>query len=196
MAISEQSILRNRGALWLAIALLGCSTLPGLAQQAAAPKRAHRHVLISIPHRQLVVLESGEIVARFPIAVGASANPSPSGQFVVANRLENPTYYHPGVVIPPGPENPIGPRWIGLDKKGFGIHGTNVPSSIGKAASHGCIRLRNLDIEKLFTLVAVGDTVEIRAENDSQLARLFGSPTNQQTVIAEAQPAPSAGGGH
>ena len=57
--------------------------------------------------------------------------------------------------------------------KGFGIHGTNVPRSIGKAASHGCIRLRNRDVEALFEMVSVGDWVEIRGERDEFVAQVF-----------------------
>jgi hypothetical protein len=69
----------------------------------------------------------------------------------------------------------LGPRWLGLSRKGFGIHGTNDPRSIGKAASHGCIRLRNRDIRELFSMVNVGDTVEIRGESDAEMARIFGA---------------------
>jgi lipoprotein-anchoring transpeptidase ErfK/SrfK len=67
-------------------------------------------------------------------------------------------------VVPPGKWNPLGTRWLGLSRKGYGIHGTNAPKSIGKAASHGCIRLRNSDIEELFDLVSVGDAVELVGE--------------------------------
>ena len=65
------------------------------------------------------------------------------------------------MVIPPGKANPLGTRWIGLSRKGYGIHGTNNPRSIGRRASHGCIRMRNRDVEELFEMVAVGDRVEI-----------------------------------
>ena len=63
---------------------------------------------------------------------------------------------------------------MGLSTKGFGIHGTNVPRSIGKAASHGCIRLRNQDAEDLFEKVRVGDVVEICDESDGRLVGVFG----------------------
>jgi lipoprotein-anchoring transpeptidase ErfK/SrfK len=67
-------------------------------------------------------------------------------------------------VVPPGKGNPLGTRWIGISKKGYGIHGTNSPKSIGRAASLGCIRLRNEDVEELFEMVSVGDAVELRGE--------------------------------
>src|SRR5436190_803480 len=61
------------------------------------------------------------------------------------------------------------------DRKGYGIHGTNQPKSIGKAASHGCIRMGRKDLEELFELVRVGDTVEIHGERDATIAALFGA---------------------
>jgi len=114
---------------------------------------------------------------------------SPSGEFKIVSRLSNPTYYHPHKVIPPGKENPLGTRWMGLDKKGYGIHGTNQPGSIGKAASHGCVRMRRADLEELFSLVRVGDSVVIRAERDEFVARIFGGDTN---VVASTQAADSS----
>ena len=124
----------------------------------------------------------------FPIAVGTSQTPSPTGEFQIVQRLTNPTYYHPGKVIGPGASNPLGPRWIGFGVKGYGIHGTSEPRSIGKAASHGCIRLNNRDIVQLFAMVSVGDTVEIHAEDDEQIAAIFGSGT----TVAVAAPAQTA----
>jgi lipoprotein-anchoring transpeptidase ErfK/SrfK len=118
----------------------------------------------------------------YAIAVGATGSPSPEGDFKVINRLENPGYYKPGTVVEPGAGNPLGSRWIGLSQKGYGIHGTNAPGSIGKAASHGCIRMRQRDLEELFKLVRVGDTVSIRGERDEQLARLLA--TEVVTVAA------------
>jgi lipoprotein-anchoring transpeptidase ErfK/SrfK len=85
-------------------------------------------------------------------------------------------------VVPPGPSNPLGTRWLGLSVKGFGIHGTNVPQSIGKNASHGCIRMRNSDVEELFELVQVGDAVEIYNESNPIVAKILNN---------DAQPAAS-----
>jgi hypothetical protein len=64
---------------------------------------------------------------------------------------------------------------MGLSLKGFGIHGTNVPGSIGRKASHGCIRMRNRDVEELFDLVLVGDMVELHKERNERLAGIFGT---------------------
>ena len=152
-----------------------------------------RVVLVSLVDRQLVVIDGGNVIARFAVAVGAADSPSPVGQFRIVNRVSNPTYYHPGSVIPSGKNNPIGTRWVGLSQKGYGIHGTNAPGSIGHAASHGCIRLRNRDMERLFTLVRVGDTVEIHGERDEKVAQIFGGVADP-AMVAEAQSANQASG--
>ena len=134
----------------------------------------HRKVVVSIAHRKLALVEDGQVKKVYPVAVGAEQSPTPAGSFEVKTRVVEPTYYHPGKVIPAGTDNPLGTRWIGLSTKGYGIHGTNVEDSIGKAASHGCIRMHRTDLEELFTEVEVGDQVEIRAETDAELAEIFG----------------------
>jgi lipoprotein-anchoring transpeptidase ErfK/SrfK len=143
-------------------------------------------ILVSIPDRKLAVIEDGKLTHTFPVAVGKESSPSPSGDFTIVSRVVDPTYYHPGVVIPAGPQSPLGTRWIGLSKKGFGIHGTNEPRSIGKAASHGCIRMRRTDVEQLFTLVRGGDVVTIRSERDEQVAALFGGAVVATADVAAA----------
>ena len=165
----------------LAAALMLSSAAVAQTQNAPEVKRL---VLVSIPDRKLAVIENGAVVKTYPVAVGKKSSPSPKGSFEIKVRLENPTYYKPGTVIEPGPQNPLGTRWIGLSQKGYGIHGTNEPWSIGKAASHGCIRMAKADLEEIFKIVKVGDVVEIRGERDEQIAQVFGS---QQTVIAQAQ---------
>ena len=70
-------------------------------------------------------------------------------------------------------------------QKGYGIHGTNAPRSVGHAASHGCIRLRNRDIEKLFTMVQVGDVVQIRGERDEQVAQIFGGGADDRRWLRQ-----------
>ena len=161
-----------------------------LAETSNDSGRSQRTVLVSIPDRQLAVLEDGDVIAQFPVAVGASVSPSPTGEFEIVSRVTNPTYYHEGVVIPTGKDNPVGTRWIGLDLKGYGIHGTNAPWSIGHAASHGCIRLRNRDVEELFAMLQVGDAVEIRSERDEETADIFGGDVEDTTVaVADAGPA-------
>ncbi len=87
---------------------------------------------------------------------------------------------------------------MGLSAKGYGIHGTNQPNSIGKAASTGCIRMGKQDVEELFAMVGVGDTVEIRAERDEQIAAVFGSGAGAGTeteTVAQLETGSSSGGG-
>jgi lipoprotein-anchoring transpeptidase ErfK/SrfK len=145
-------------------------------------------VLVSIADRKLAVVENGKVLAYFPVAVGSEASPSPTGEFVIVRRVANPTYYHAGVVLPAGQDNPVGTRWMGLNVKGYGIHGTNAPASIGHATSHGCIRLRNRDVERLFAMLHVGDVVKIRGERDEEIAQIFGGDADVAStqVVAES----------
>jgi hypothetical protein len=69
----------------------------------------------------------------------------------VARGAGNPTYHHNGKTVLPGPGNPVGTRWMGLSITGYGIHGTNKPKSISKAASHGCIRMATMALSPLLT---------------------------------------------
>ncbi len=142
------------------------TSVPAVKAQQSAPQaatsRVQRQIIVSLPDKRLALLEDGKVLKTYRVAVGADVSRSPEGDFTVINRIENPTYYAPGKVIGPGKDNPVGTRWMGLNKKGYGIHGTNVPSSIGKAASHGCIRMRQRDLEELFAMVRVGDKVELR----------------------------------
>ncbi len=154
-----------------------------------------RQIIVSIPDRKLAVVEDGRVLRIFRVAVGAKISHSPTGEFQIINRVVNPAYYHPGTVIPPGKDNPVGTRWIGLNKKGYGIHGTNEPWSIGKAASHGCIRLRNRDVEQLFTMLRVGDTVEIRGERDQATVAIFGGEFEPAVTVAQSGTSAAPAGG-
>jgi len=162
-------------------------TLTATTTEDAKPTRL---ILVSIPDRKLALIDDGKVVKVFPVAVGKESTPSPEGTFTVKSRVANPTYYHKGTVIAPGPANPLGTRWMGLSEQGYGIHGTNAPKSIGKAESHGCIRMAKKDLEELFPLVKVGDRVEIRGERDEQLAQIFGveaDATPSTVVMAQAE---------
>jgi lipoprotein-anchoring transpeptidase ErfK/SrfK len=140
-----------------------------------------RRVVVSIPDRKLAVLENDLIISIYPVAVGAPVSPSPVGTFSVVTRVSNPSYYKRGKVVAPGPRNPVGTRWIGLSAKGYGIHGTDTPRSIGFAKSHGCIRLRNEDVERLFEQLRAGDVVELHAERTVEVALLFAEPKVPET---------------
>ncbi|PYU10291.1 MAG: hypothetical protein DMG29_17725, partial [Acidobacteria bacterium] len=82
---------------------------------------------------------------------------------------------------------PLGTRWLGLGQRGYGIHGTNEPRSIGRNVSHGCIRMRNRDIEELFEMVRAGDVVELYAERTEELAQIFGfSGSDADVTVSRA----------
>lgn len=169
--------MRANRAMWT-MALVVAGTLVGTRSEAAGTVNAEpvvRRLVVSIPDRKLAVIENNAVVQVFDVAVGAPVSPSPTGTFTIVNRVANPTYYHPGKVIPSGPQNPIGTRWIGLNQKGYGIHGTDQPDSIGFARSHGCIRLRNADVERLFERVRPGDVVELHAERTPEIDSLFAA---------------------
>ena len=167
----------TRTTTWI-LATTTAAVLLGRTAAAADEARATDHavtrrIVVSLPDRKLALLENDAIVGIYPVAVGAPVSPSPVGTFSVVTRVANPTYYKPGKVVGPGATNPVGTRWIGLSAKGYGIHGTDNPGSIGHAKSHGCIRLRNHDVERLFERVRPGDVVELHAERTPEIGRLF-----------------------
>lgn len=175
----ETKMHTTRALITVALYLSSISTFgKGLPTASAPPAVStrpamRREVIISIPDRKLAVIENRHLVKVYRVAVGTHRTPSPHGRFRIANRIPNPTYYHRGVVIGPGHRNPLGNRWMGLNVKGYGIHGTNEPGSIGQAASHGCIRMGKRDVEDLFRRVRVGDTVEIYGSPNAEMAAIF-----------------------
>lgn len=172
----------------------------GQAVNAASPTtstqtaQARRTIVVSLEDRKLALVEDGQVKKVYTVAIGKPSTPSPVGTFTILRRVKNPVYQHDGKVIEPGPANPVGTRWMGLSVKGYGIHGTNEPKSIGKAASHGCIRMARKDLEEMYELVSVGDTVELIGQRNEETAQLFGeqkAPAMEQPlVIASAAPMP------
>lgn len=117
--------------------------------------------VVDLRRFELTVHAHGYYVARFPIGIGKDGS-TPVGDFTVQDKLEDPTYYGPdGVIAHDDPRNPLGEFWISLGD-GYGLHGTIDESSIGRAESRGCIRLRNQDVADLFDLLTVGSPVVIR----------------------------------
>lgn len=112
----------------------------------------------------------GKLLAVYPATVGSSELPAPSGRWEVAAIAPDPTWnYDPEklsfgkaktkLTIPAGPNNPVGSIWIDLTKETYGIHGAPDPDTIGKTASHGCVRLTNWDAEELGAAVSKGTEV-------------------------------------
>lgn len=147
------------------------------AREANTPER--RRIVVSIPDCKLVLLEGDRVLRVYDVAVGKSSTPTPNGKFAIINRVPNPTYFARTGVVAPGANNPLGSRWMGLSAQGYGIHGTNVPSSIGKAASHGCVRMRKQDLEELFEMVTVGTIVELQGEPSEILTKILSDAVSE-----------------
>ncbi len=166
--------------------------LVAAASEMAAESGPSRRLIVNLPARKIALVQDGKVVKMYSVAVGKSSTPSPSGTFHIASHVVNPTYSHAGKVVRPGPGNPVGTRWMSIGFKGYGIHGTNHPESIGHAASHGCIRLRNHDVEELFELVRVGDEVDLVANPTPEEASLFekiDGPVPAEHLQAKVAPA-------
>lgn len=123
-------------------------------------------VEIDLGQRRLVVYRDLTPLQTFPIAVGKATWETPTGQFAVLDMRVDPVWRHPitGEQVPPGPDNPLGTRWIGFSIEGrhhLGIHGTNEDRLIGAAASHGCVRMLNADIQTLYSLTKIGTPVTV-----------------------------------
>jgi lipoprotein-anchoring transpeptidase ErfK/SrfK len=135
------------------------------------PTRAAR-VRISLSQRTLEAFDANDrLLVHFPCSIGRIAEKRPVGELRVINVAPNPDYtFDPALFsespeartlrsklhIPPGPNNPVGVAWIGLDRPGFGIHGTPAPEQVGRTESHGCFRLANWNAELLLRMVWIG----------------------------------------
>ena len=140
----------------------------GIARPALLARTAGKIVVIEHLFKLNLYLD-GKLFKQYPVAVGQSAYPTPTGEFVITEKIENPTWTPPNSpwaagleAIPPGVNNPLGTRWIGTSAPLVGIHGTNEDWTIGTAASHGCIRMHISDVEALYPHVTVGMPVEIK----------------------------------
>lgn len=139
------------------------------------PAAAENGILINLPQRMLFFFRDGVAAGAYPTGLGMPGWATPEGPFSVVQLRRNPAWHIPVSIqeemrrkgetvltkISPGPDNPLGKYWIGLSIPGYGIHGTNAPSSVYHFQSHGCIRLQPENIEKLFPQIAVGDSGKI-----------------------------------
>ncbi|UCH78415.1 MAG: L,D-transpeptidase [Candidatus Coatesbacteria bacterium] len=131
------------------------------AAEPAFPEAPAEGVYVSKAEKAVYFYRSGRLTHIWPCAIGKPETPTPTGKFEVTTTIEKPTWYWKGKAIPPGPDNGLGDWFIGITKKGYGLHGTNEPPSIGTAASHGCIRMYNDHAGELVTLVSPGTPVVI-----------------------------------
>lgn len=118
-------------------------------------------IYISVGRCALSLYAGGELKGTWQCAVGLPSRPTPKGKYRVVSMLKNPDWSWQGRSIPPGPKNGLGARFLGISKPSYGIHGTNNPDSIGKALSHGCVRMHNRDVEALYDMVEIGTPVNI-----------------------------------
>ncbi|HYJ04086.1 MAG TPA: L,D-transpeptidase family protein [Chthoniobacterales bacterium] len=144
---------------------------PGFAEK--NPAFANRKIYIDTKDRFLLIYDGKQLVAEFPITPGSAKLPAPMGLWKILGIATLPVFRHDeGVLnhgeksgtffnLPPGPNNPVGVLWMGLNKPHVGIHGTNNPETIGRASSHGCIRTANWDAARVRELVTVGNAVSI-----------------------------------
>ncbi len=128
-----------------------------------APAFEDKRIEINLASRLLTLYQGDVRIRLYPIAPGKPDSPTPQGRRTVVSLDKNPTWIdpdNPDVVVPSGPDNPLGYRWIGLGGA-YGIHGTNSPWSIGNYASHGCVRMYEKDVEDLFDHIVKGIPVDI-----------------------------------
>lgn len=140
----------------LAVAVCGATT--------AVSARAETSVEISLNNRYLTLLDDGKVIGKYPVAIGAPESPTVPGQFAVTKMDAAPVYHKKGKVIAPGPQNPVGVRYVAYVQIGTGeyaIHGTAWPSwvKLRSAVSLGCIRMLNDDVIQVFNRIKVGTPV-------------------------------------
>ncbi|HWR60975.1 MAG TPA: L,D-transpeptidase [Clostridia bacterium] len=141
---------------WAAIILFIC-----FSQVSADIEQREVYIEINLPSRSLSLYMDGALLKEYPVCVGRSSAQTPQGEYRVVYKTVDPYWLNKGTVVPPGPQNPLGKRWLGLTKS-IGIHGNNRPESIGTYASAGCIRMYNRDVKELYDIVPVNTPVVIK----------------------------------
>ncbi len=124
-------------------------------------------LVVDLSDRKVYLYANGRVQTGYDIAVGQAGWETPAGKFSILSMQLNPTWQHPftGDIIPAGLDNPLGSRWISFWTDGthqIGLHGTNQADLIGQAVSHGCIRMRDADIQALYERVAIGTVVVVQ----------------------------------
>jgi lipoprotein-anchoring transpeptidase ErfK/SrfK len=138
-----------------------------LAPITASVRAKDTRLLVDLNDRQVHVYRNGSEIARYPVAVGQAGWETPTGRFQIYQMRRHPQWQHPIThqIIPAGPNNPLGNRWIGFyqgEHMMLGFHGTPQETLVGEAVSHGCLRMRNQDIQALYDQVGMGTVVEVR----------------------------------
>jgi lipoprotein-anchoring transpeptidase ErfK/SrfK len=161
LAKLRRALLKHAGAVRLPVQ-------PVAAQ--VTPDDLGYTIVVRKSENMLYLYDGFKVVKSYPVATAAPGYDTPTGQWSIINKVENPTWHNPApdgwgagepLEIPPGPGNPLGTRALYLDAPGIRIHGTYSDSSIGTYASHGCIRMHISDSEELFGIVPIGTKVII-----------------------------------
>ncbi len=139
--------------------LLGDKLIPGKKLKIPTYRMS---VLVDKSDNTLTLKGDQEVFKTYVVATGAN-NSTPVGTFKITNKLTNPTWYKAGAVVSSGsPKNELGTRWMGITAKGYGIHGTIEPEKLGQQITAGCIRMKNEEVEELYSLVGPGTEVTIQ----------------------------------
>ncbi|MGD1908465.1 MAG: L,D-transpeptidase [Leptolyngbyaceae cyanobacterium] len=125
------------------------------------------HLVIRLADRELDLYEGETVVATYPVAIGQDEWETPVGHFAVLDMRQDPVWQHPITkeAVGPGPDNPLGSRWIGFafsDEYRIGIHGTYAEDLVGQAVSHGCVRMKGDDIEALYAVLSIGTPLVVK----------------------------------
>ncbi len=165
----------NPGFAWEQARAGAVVVVPAAERTVSLAKAAALHVQLEA-HTLQAYDADGRLLAHFPVSIAKKAEKRPVGELHVVVAAPNPNYtFDPEVfpespeaqelgrklLLPPGPNNPVGVAWIGLDRTGYGIHGTPNPEQVGRTESHGCFRLANWDARMLLDLVWVGMPVYV-----------------------------------
>lgn len=141
--------------------------LPVTPHLTAAIAATSSRVVVDLSEARVYSYWGNQLLDRYPVAVGQPGWETPTGTFKVINKQHNPVWKQPitGELFRTGPDNPLGDRWIGFwadERHQIGFHGTNKEYLVGKAISHGCLRMRNADVRALYEQVSVGTPVIVR----------------------------------
>lgn len=130
-------------------------------QQKLKVPKGHFSIVVDKSQNQLLLTEDNQFIKLYPVATGKE-NSTPVGTFKINNKLTNPVWWKQGAAVPSdSPENVLGTRWLGIDKQGYGIHGSIDPDAIGQQVTAGCVRMTNTDVEELYDIVPLGTDVTI-----------------------------------
>ena len=144
------------------------TVLVALPSYALRELNSNYKMVLNVAAKNLILYSNGQPVKEYPVGVGTSVTPTPLGEFKIVRRIHSPAWVNPyrqSKVIPAGETNPIGRYWLGfaMNKKNqeYGFHATNDFNSVGKASTHGCIRLYPKDMKELFNLVSIDTPVYV-----------------------------------